>query len=287
MRDDYQRERTSFLVWLLSAMVAGYVIQLITTQMNAAGFERTTALSGAAIKDGYLWTLVTYPLLHSALLHLVTVGLALFFIGRELIGPVGERRLFWLGLAAAVGGGLVWFAAHSGGDATLVGANPILWCFLTVFACLFPNRELSFLVFFVIPVRLRPKYLAWSLLGFDLLGLVFTEISANRINGYNVPHSAHLGAMLVGWLYYRHFHAPAWPLVRPRADVEPQWAKRPAKPVEAPADPVNASAGSASRADLRAEVDRILDKINSHGFGALTPGEKRVLDDAKDSISRR
>jgi hypothetical protein len=38
---------------------------------------------------------------------------------------------------------------------------------------------------------------------------------------------------------------------------------------------------------IRAEVDRILDKINSEGFNALTADEKRVLDDAKDLLSRR
>jgi len=42
-----------------------------------------------------------------------------------------------------------------------------------------------------------------------------------------------------------------------------------------------------NRDDLRAEVDRILDKINSQGFGALTADEKRVLDEARDLLSRR
>mgnify|MGYP006139679347 CR=1 FL=1 len=37
----------------------------------------------------------------------------------------------------------------------------------------------------------------------------------------------------------------------------------------------------------RTEVDRILDKINSQGFASLTPDEKRVLDDAKDLLSRQ
>jgi hypothetical protein len=41
-----------------------------------------------------------------------------------------------------------------------------------------------------------------------------------------------------------------------------------------------------NRDDLRAEVDRILDKINSQGFGALTEEEKRKLDEAKDMLSR-
>ena len=35
---------------------------------------------------------------------------------------------------------------------------------------------------------------------------------------------------------------------------------------------------------LRAEVDRILDKINEQGFGALTEEEKRTLDRAKEDL---
>jgi hypothetical protein len=42
-----------------------------------------------------------------------------------------------------------------------------------------------------------------------------------------------------------------------------------------------------NRDHLRAEVDRILDKINSEGFGALTEDEKRRLDEARDLLSRR
>jgi len=42
-----------------------------------------------------------------------------------------------------------------------------------------------------------------------------------------------------------------------------------------------------SKEYLRAEVDRILDKINSQGFGALTPEEKKRLDEAKDLLSKR
>jgi hypothetical protein len=38
--------------------------------------------------------------------------------------------------------------------------------------------------------------------------------------------------------------------------------------------------------NLRADVDRILDKINSHGFGSLSDEEKQTLDDAKDLLSK-
>ena len=39
--------------------------------------------------------------------------------------------------------------------------------------------------------------------------------------------------------------------------------------------------------EVKAEVDRILDKINTSGFGALTDEEKRILDRAKDMLNRR
>ena len=42
-----------------------------------------------------------------------------------------------------------------------------------------------------------------------------------------------------------------------------------------------------ARPDIRVEVDRILDKINSHGLAALTADEKQILDEAKKAIPRR
>ena len=38
---------------------------------------------------------------------------------------------------------------------------------------------------------------------------------------------------------------------------------------------------------LKKEVDRILDKINSQGFGALTDSEKKILDEAGDLLKKR
>jgi membrane associated rhomboid family serine protease len=287
MRDDYQRERTSFLIWLLSAIIAGFILQTVLDRMNQPAFERMAAVSAEAIKSGHVWTLVTYPFLHDNILHVLVVGLSLFFVGRELIQHVGERRMAWLTLAATVVAGLSWFALNFGRDGSLIGATSILLCYFTVFACLFPNREISFLVFFVLPVTTRPKYVAWLILGLELFGFAFNEIPGGRfLNG--IPHSAHLGAILTGWLYFRFVHEANWLAARRAADIDlPRWMKRTKKAPGAGVPAVTVAAPTASREDLRAEVDRILDKINSHGFGALTPEEKRRLDDAKDMLSRR
>ena len=285
MRDDYQRERTSFLIWLLSAIIAGFIIQTVLGRLEMLTFERLTAFSVANLLRGFVWTLFTYPLLHDNILHVLVVGLSLFFIGRELTNHVGERRMAWLALAAAVTGALAWTAINFSRGGSVIGATPILLCYFTVFACLFPNREISFLIFFVLPVTTRPKYLLWGLLGLELFGFIFNEIPAGRFfNG--IPHTAHLGGMLAGWIYYRFVHEGNWVGFRRSRELDfPAWMKKTRKPT--PPTPALPSPAASAQPDIRAEVDRILDKINSQGFGSLTPEEKRKLDDAKHLLSRR
>lgn len=285
MRDDYQRERTSFLIWLLSAIVAGFIIQKVfQVWLGSSSFEQLMALSASALRQFHAWTLLSYPLLHEGILHLLVMVLGVFFLGRELVPHLGERRMAGVTAAAVVVGGLIWLAFNFTRAGNVMGAAPIVLCYLTIFACLFPNREMSFLVFFIIPVTTRPKYLAWIALGIDALGFLFSELPSGRYQT-GIAHSAHLGAMLTGWLYFRLVHEANWRALGRSSDIElPRWMTRAKKPAAAPATPFRVNVGT--REDIRAEVDRILDKINSHGFGALTPEEKRILDDAKDLLSR-
>jgi hypothetical protein len=92
--------------------------------------------------------------------------------------------------------------------------------------------------------------------------------------------------MLAGWLFYHFVQEGGWWSRRRAAAAATRAMTRQAKSAPA-AKSVARAAEPAGTAELRAEVDRILDKINSHGFGALTPEEKRRLDDARDLLSRR
>ncbi len=91
--------------------------------------------------------------------------------------------------------------------------------------------------------------------------------------------------MLAGWLYFRFVHQQGKPFFKRKSAIElPSWFRkaRKAEPVT-PTYKVNLSSGE----DLRAEIDRILDKINSEGFQSLTAEEKYRLDHARDHLSRR
>jgi hypothetical protein len=166
----------------------------------------------------------------------------------------------------------------------VIGASAGVSALLIVFACFYPNQQMTFLLFFIIPVTLKPKYVAFAALAIDLCGFLFYEV-LGAVSPFDFAHSAHLGGMAVGWLYFRYVHDGEWNLLSRRADIElPRWMRKGAKSsAPAPAYRVDLS----NRVDLRAEVDRILDKINSQGFGALTAAEKSVLDEAKHLLSRR
>jgi hypothetical protein len=157
---------------------------------------------------------------------------------------------------------------------------------IVLYACFFPNEEITLLLFFVLPVNVKPKYVAYFLLALDLCGFLFYEMlgAASPLGAY---HSAHLGGMAAGWIYFRYIHDADFSIDRGRADIElPKWIKqRGAAKTPSPAPAFSVNIGD--KGHLRAEVDRILDKINSDGFGSLSATEKKVLDDAKGLIGRR
>ncbi len=283
MRHDYQRSGTSVLTWLLCAMVSTYLLQLLSRWLGKSSIENLFELGPHTLATGKIWTLLSYALLHENILHLLANGLGLYLIGRELLPLLGSRRFSALIIAAGLAGATAWLGVHAvlGDSTTLVGTSAITCALFIVFACLFPEREITFLVFFVLPVRAQPKMVAWLLVGISLAGFAFGELTGGKLG---IAHSAHLGGMLTGWLYYRYFHANnGWDRAAGPVFAWPAWMQR----RKAEKSVTNYKVNITTPGDLKTEVNRILDKINSSGFSALTDEEKRILDEAKDLLSRR
>lgn len=292
-RHTYPRERTSALTWLISAIVAAFALQLVLGSRWMHGEQlvyQGLALSTPGLAAGHFWTLLTHAFLHRPgfIFHLIGNVLLLYFLGRELGPMLGNRRFFGLLAAATVAGGLAWAGVHwrFGGDEMMIGATTAVYALVILFACFFPQREMSFLLFFIVPVTLKPRQIATALIGFDAFGLLLYEVpGASLPLGITIAHSAHLAGALVGYLYYRYVHGAQWSAGRRRAIADlPRASRLPRKPVLVAAVPLDAPLPAI---DIRVEVDRILDKINSDGLASLTAEEKRVLDEAKDAITRR
>ncbi len=293
LRNDYEAERTSALVWLICAIVAGFLLQNILGRWfdQGARVEQYLALSIAGLREGHVWTLFTHSLLHDPdnLLDILFCLLGLFFFGREVLGQVGTKRFLGLYMGMILGGGAVWAATHWIQGGLFMGTSAAVYGLLVLFACFQPNRPITLLLFFVLPVTIKPKYLAWAALFIDLCGWMFYEILRAH-SPFGFAHSAHLGGMAIGGLYYWLSQGTLWPWRQARPRVElPKWMRRKMAPKSAPTNfrvDVAPAGKEAGKEALRAEVDRILDKINSQGFGALTDVEKRTLDEARDLLSR-
>jgi membrane associated rhomboid family serine protease len=288
MREGHMRNRTGILTWLISLVVAVYVVQSACARLPGlgVGVDRQLGLTPEGLRSGQVWTLLTYGFLHSTgnLLQIVAFLSIIYLTGREILPLTGTRRFVGLYLASLAAGGLFWSAVHWNQTDMLVGSSATAWSLIVLYACFFPNREVNIVLLFVLPVTLKPKLVAYALLAVDLCGLIFYEIMRIPFPFY-AAHSAHLGGMAAGWIYYRYIHDSNWSVPTRSADAQSAHWMREVEDAETPDKPRTPDRGNRGR--LRAEVDRILDKINSDGLSSLSEGERKLLDEARDLIGRQ
>tara|TARA_B100001964_G_C14187150_1_gene579189 strand:- start:457 stop:1377 length:921 start_codon:yes stop_codon:yes gene_type:complete len=306
MRQTGFRGDFSFLKAILVTLVAAFVIQslvksLVGEETVYVLIEGKTyydnksmpvvlrgnfCLTEDALAQGKIWTLVTYAFLHDGIFHLLVNMLCIFFIGRALEPHLGPRKMSVLYLVSTVAGGGLWLITshwnwEGGGPylPNLLGASAAAMGLLAYFCAQRPNDNITLLIFFVLPCNLKPKWVLWGFLGISIYGIVGLEED-------NIAHSAHLGGLLAGLLYYGLTEKGAnagsgMPRIRVK---KPAWMKVGSgkKTAETPNYTVNFT----DRDSIQAEVDRILDKINEQGFGALTDDEKKTLDRAKNILNK-
>jgi len=293
----YMRERESRspfdpVKWLMAIFTACYVLQLILERWCRldASYYGWLGFSADAVLHGHrLWTPLSYNFLQNTagytggVFVLIFNLLGLYFFGGAVRDLVGTSRFAWLYAGFIAAGALAWCAAYPlGVDWMLYGPMGTLAGLFAVYCCYHADEEMTLLAFFIIPVRMKPKYFCWFWVALDLIGFLFYEMMG-RPSPLWGGHIANLTSMLAAYSYYR---------MAGRIDLFgeslaagmqlPRWLRRRKKIAAAPRYHINLT----SRDDLRAEVDRILDKINSQGFGALTDEEKRLLDEARDLLSR-
>jgi membrane associated rhomboid family serine protease len=249
--------------------------------------EKYCALSVGGLAKGYFWQPITFQFLHGGIWHLLANLITIFFFGRPIEQALGPKRFLALYLGSGVFGGLLQLMASlllpgHFGVGGVVGASAGAFGLVASFAALYPERPLTLLLFFVVPVSLRAKYLLLFTVLLALFGIV--------VPFDNIAHVAHLGGIAVGlaltwqsaaWLWPRVSRTTAHPLRRRElAAVRrgPTKWRGPQPPVVEELPPSEF---------ISKEVDPILDKISAHGINSLTPRERRILDAASAKMDRR
>jgi membrane associated rhomboid family serine protease len=292
----YMRDvRTGFgfepVPWLMGIFAALFLLQHVVEKWFGVSshYDWFGLSAGAVVHGRRWWTLVTYNFLQDTagytggVFALIFNLLGLYFFGGAVRSLVSPRRFTALYFGFVAVGALAWCAAYAlRVDWMLYGPSVSLAGLFALYCCYHANEDMTFLAFFIIPVTVKPKYFCWCWVALDLVGFLFYEMMG-RPSPLWVGHIANLTVMLTAYGYYR---------IASREDRSsslsfagfglPRWLRRRPK-TTTPHFQVNIT----NRDHLRAEVDRILDKINSEGFGALTEDEKRRLDEARDLLSRR
>jgi len=250
---------------LIGVNVGVFVFQWILGLFAPDFVGKYLALSGEGVRRGFEWQFVTYMFLHGGFFHLAFNMLTLYFAGREVEVIAGRKHLLGMYFAGGLIGGIAQILL-SNPHLELVGASAGVFAVLIAFTTIYPEMELTLLLLFVIPVRVKAKYLA--------LGLVASSLffSFSGLWG-GVGHFAHLGGCLVGWIYAKQLGFGT-PLRLPRFF----YRKR---------ERLEKIQRMTPEEYISKEIDPILDKISREGIHSLTRAERKILEKGREKIERK
>ena len=298
---DHTRQGPSLVVVIIWINVAVFLLQAFEVIPEAekvvfdpsTGRETTIELPAGgldrdALKNFEFHRLITYMFVHGSMLHIVGNMFLIYFAGKRVLSLLGPRHFL---LIYFLGGILGAVAQLSFEENYLIGASAGAFALLCAFATLMPEMELLMLLYFVIPIKLRVKYLALGLVGINIIILVVNLVMDNHSH---IAYIAHLGGALLGWYYVRALgyggrtvslsdlrKARTRRRVNPAGGRKKMWARR------GGAEKVVDAKEAAPDASVTEEVDRVLDKIIREGFQSLTKEERQTLEEGSEYISRR
>jgi membrane associated rhomboid family serine protease len=210
------------------------------------------------------WGLFTYMFLHAGMGHILFNMLGLFFFGPRLEVKLGARG--FLGLYFLSGLGAAAFSFLFAWNAPVVGASGAVYGILMGFAMFWPKEPIY--IWAVLPVQAR-----WLAAALVLISL-YSGISGS---GAGVAHFAHLGGLAVGAAYLR---LRTWKQGKGRRDFQRKLHDTPS--ASSSDRETKARWASIELEGLheinRAEVEKLLARVEAAGVGSLSSEERAFLD---------
>jgi membrane associated rhomboid family serine protease len=234
---------------------------------------------------------------HQSVFHVVGNCVTLFFVGKSVQSLLGARPFLYIYFVSGLVGAVLQLGIYkltgSPASAEMIGASGCVFGVFMALAVLLPQEEITSLIYFIIPVRVR----LWNLAKIALaVTLVLGSLDLFHIINDHVAHFAHLGGALAGWYLVRfmgyggpgYTYDKLWTERQVPAEQTREYAgvkarKRVVDLDEAEWTPTSMSA----REFIEKEINPILEKISAHGLGSLTVEERKLLERARTEIMNR
>ena len=184
------------VVFLVSLVVPTMVLQLGLTPRSV--FEQLT-----------VYQLVSYMFLHGDISHLLFNMLALWMFGTDLERTWGTRFFTKYYFITGVGAGIItllWALAplpYAGNlqYSVVIGASGAIYGVLLAYAMYFPHRVILLFLLFPVPAK-------YAVMIFGAMAFIFSL----GAGGSGVAHIAHLGGLVVGYVYLKSLRGGGGPL---------------------------------------------------------------------------
>jgi membrane associated rhomboid family serine protease len=250
------------LLSLIGLNAAAFIAQLVLTSWNQPLVLEYLGLSDRGINDAYAWQFFTAPLLHNNIWHFAANMLVLYFIGRDVETIIGQRQFLFLYLFGAFSGELGHLFLMPS-NCVLFGASGGVAAIFIAYATILPELEMTTLLLFMVPVRLKMRRLAQIALVGAVALLLYDRSGA-------VGHSAFVGGAIAGW-FYAHLLGFGRTSLLQRVLRQRR---------------LEAARLQSMRADqfVAEEIDPLLEKISQRGLASLSRRERRLLEQAREKM---
>jgi membrane associated rhomboid family serine protease len=182
---------------LLIANVVVFLFQLVSAQVTQVPLTRLFGLVPyEVVHHLFLWQLVTYMFLHGGIFHIGFNMLMLWMFGIRLEYEWGTEKFLRFYFITGIGAGVCTTLVSPNSFIATIGASGAIYGLLLAYGVLFP-RDLLY-IWGIFPIEARYLVLGLGVIAF------WMSLTAS---GSGIAHVAHLGGMLIGWLYLR---GPRW-----------------------------------------------------------------------------
>lgn len=268
------------------------VVYFVNIAMRGALSQWLALLPFTSVGGGQYWRFLTYPLASASFWEMLSSSAVLYFFAPEVERILNPRRLLMILLVFVAVHGVVYAPVLWISSAPLAGTTAMALFVLTMYVYLFPTGEVS--LFGVIPLR------ATMLLGIMFIAAVAGSIitlsfnPAALINAFADAGFGVFFGFIFSHLYFGKFSSGEFSLFNRKQRPPQQPTRRTTTPSPASvgrstytSDAERRLAGMERRTDDEDDstpldeehLNEILDKINEKGQAALTPQERKFLQD--------
>ncbi len=230
------------------------------TPMGRVLFDQFALSRYGVLGQFKIWQFVSYMFLHGGFWHIFMNMFVLWMFGSELEYSWGTGEFLKYYFITGIGGGILNVLLTN--EAT-IGASAAVYGVMLAYAMAYPNRLVY--IYFLFPVKV--KYL----MGFLAAVTFFSTVGPNTSN---IAHAAHLGGMLIGFIYLKFWKIHYF--------VKGLFSNMGKGSNTRRMQYHGGGAGSSEDEKIeyyRRKIDELLDKINRVGYMNLTDEEKRLLDE--------